>query len=96
MILEAWGALVVDEKLKDPTLLQVASSVNRSVIDVLIKWSLQSGFLPLVTSESTDHQVEDLAVATSGWELPEQDVETLDALGKHPFFSNGIDIAGPG
>jgi len=95
--IEPWGALVTDKVLNDTTLVNIAKSVSKTVPDVLLKWSLQKGYLPLVTSTNTTHQKEDLAVATEDWMLSAQDMATLDAIGNSSYFGESpADIAGVG
>jgi len=92
---EPWGALVTDKFLNDTTLVNIGKSVGMPVTDVLLKWSLQKGFLPLVTSMNTTHQAEDLADATSGWKLSPQDIAKLDALGNNSYVGEApVDLAG--
>lgn len=97
IVVEAWGALGVGAKFDDPKLLEVASHYrDRSVADVLLKWSLQMGFVPLVTSQSPGHQASNLALAAdpTGWVLQAEDLALIDELKAEPFFTIGCDIIG--
>ena len=96
IVLEAWGALggPSGKQQNDSTLATIAASHNVSEAAVLIKWSLQQGFVPLVTSTNAAHIAEDLSVATSEWNISADEMAGLDTLGAHPIFSTGRDIAG--
>jgi len=97
IVVEAWGALGVGAKFHDPTLLKVVSRYpGRSAADVLLKWSLQQGFVPLITSQSPDHQASNLAIAAdpTGWVLSAEDLALIDELKADPFYSIGCDLIG--
>ena len=63
----------------DPVLVQIAAQYpDRSTADVLIRWSLQRGFIPLVTSQNPAHQSSNLELVKQlgDWALSDSDMST--------------------
>jgi len=96
IVIEAWAVLGVGQKLSESELLQVqARHPGRSVPDILVRWTLQMGWLPLLTSQNPAHQQANLAVAEDdSWRLTDEDLATIELLASRPFFSMGVDISG--
>ena len=78
MIIEAYCPLVRNEKTKDPTLKSLAEKYGKSQAQILVRWALQKGWVPLPKSITSSRIVENADVY--GWEMSEQDMKTLDAL----------------
>ena len=56
--LQAWGALAVGRKFEEPEVVEVVGRhPGSSAPGVLLAWSLQKGFVPLITSLNPAHQV---------------------------------------
>lgn len=66
--------------MSDPTLVSVASRYEKTPAQVLVRWSLQKGFVPLPKSEKR-HRIEENA-DVFGFELDQKAMEELDALDK--------------
>jgi diketogulonate reductase-like aldo/keto reductase len=75
---EAYSPLVKGQKMDDPALVAVAKEANRSPAQVLVKWSLQKGFIPLPKSVKEQRLVENFDVFD--WQLTPQQIEALDGL----------------
>lgn len=101
IIVEAWGLMGAGAILRSQELQSVADveSGGRSAIstaEVLVRWSLQHGYLPLVTSQNSAHQRSNLAIAQQEWKLSDASMESLDTIPQRekPIFSIGSDISG--
>ncbi|KAL8287475.1 hypothetical protein RQP46_003333 [Phenoliferia psychrophenolica] len=78
IVVEAYCPLLRGQKFGDPTLKAVAERVGKTEAQVLIRWSLQSGFVPLVKSD-TPSRIESNA-GVFGWELDTEAMKTLNGL----------------
>lgn len=61
-----------------PTLVQIAQRVQRSPAQVMLRWSLQKGYVPIPKSVSRHRIVENASVFD--FELSEGEVEELSKL----------------
>lgn len=75
MRLEAYSPLTRGEKLDDPTLVSLAKKYNKSPAQVLIKWSLQKGFIPLPKSVHEPRIQSNIDVFD--FDLTSEEVDTL-------------------
>lgn len=76
--IEAYCPIVRNIKGEDPTLVSIAEAHRVQPNQVLIRWSLQKGWIPLPKS---DHAVRIEANAdVYGFELSEAEMEKLNAL----------------
>lgn len=78
ILVQAYSPLATGARLDDLTLRQVAGRHGRSPAQVLIRYSLQKGWVPLVKTEGTERMRENMDVYT--FELDEGDIEVLDSL----------------
>ena len=78
ILLEAYCPLVRNQKAKDKTLNAVADKYKTSTAQVLIRWSLQRGFISLPKSD-TPSRIESNADVYS-FELSKEDMDKLNAL----------------
>lgn len=87
MIVEAWSPLIKGA-FDHPVLIEIAKRHNKSVAQILLRWSIQHGFLPLPKASSKDRMIENANIFD--FKLSEEDIEAmtvLEALGKtgaHP------------
>lgn len=87
MIIEAWSPLIKGE-FDHPVLIELAKKHNKSVAQILLRWSIQHGFLPLPKASSKERMIENAAIFD--FNLTEEDIEAmkvLESLGKtgaHP------------
>ena len=101
----AWGAMTgpkgkgEGKKFEDPKVLQVVEEFDppgEDAASILLRWSLQRGFAPIVTSTSRLHQASNLAVAqgySMGEALSPSAMAMLGTLAEKPYFSMGADLA---
>ncbi|OAL06659.1 Aldo/keto reductase [Phaeosphaeriaceae sp. SRC1lsM3a] len=78
IVVEAYCPLVRNEKAKDETLTSICEKHNVGPNQVLVRWSLQKGFVPLPKSDTPSRIVSNADVY--GFELDEDDMAKLDGL----------------
>lgn len=76
--LVAWAPLTKGQRFEEPTLRSVAAEVQRTVPQVLIRWSLQKGFVAIPKSSNQIRIGENFAVFD--FSLSEAQMARLDAL----------------
>ena len=75
---EAWGPLAKGLAIKDPVIVDIASSIERAPSHVVLRWHVQRGNIIFPKSMHRDRMVENLAVFD--FELTDEQVERIDAL----------------
>ncbi|KAL2069693.1 hypothetical protein VTL71DRAFT_14372 [Oculimacula yallundae] len=75
IVVEAYSPLVRAQKLDDKDLQSLAKKYGKSAAQILIRWSLQHGFVPLPKSVTSARIVDNAAVYD--FELTKEDIERL-------------------
>ena len=78
VVLEASAPLARTEVLKDETILELAAEYDKSPAQIVLKWELQKGIVPLPKSKSEAHIKENLELFD--WVLKAEDVEKIDNI----------------
>ncbi|WIA19346.1 hypothetical protein OEZ85_003977 [Tetradesmus obliquus] len=78
IVLQAYSPLAKASKLNDPTVAAIAQRRNKTPAQVLIRWSLQHGFVPLPKSVNAQRQAVNADVFD--WQLTGNDMAALDGL----------------
>ena len=78
VVVQAYSPLVKAQKLKDRTVTRVAQDLGRTPAQVLIRWSLQKGFIPLPKSANKDRIKANFDVFN--FELSQPQMQQLDDL----------------
>ncbi|WWD19986.1 hypothetical protein CI109_104459 [Kwoniella shandongensis] len=78
--LEAYSPLVQAQKTSDPTLQKIAKDTGKSWAQVLIRWSLQRGFIPLPKSDTKERIIANKDVFD--FELTKEQMDALNGLDK--------------
>lgn len=78
IVVEAYSPLAKGGKLSDPVVVQLAEAVKKTPAQVLIRWSLQHGYVPLPKSVQQERQAANLAVFD--FTLDDAQMATLDGL----------------
>lgn len=78
IVVEAYSPLVRNQKADDPVLTSIAKRNNVSTAQVLIRYSLQKGWVPLPKSDTPSRIISNSNVY--GFTLGEQDMSRLGAL----------------
>jgi diketogulonate reductase-like aldo/keto reductase len=87
MIVEAWSPLIKGQ-VDHPLLIDIASKYNKSVAQLLLRWSIQHGFLPLPKASTKERMIENATIFD--FEISEEDIDAMKALevygltGHHP------------
>lgn len=78
IVLQAYCPLVRGKYMKDPTLVKVVDKVGRTPAQVLLRWSLQHGFVPLPKSDKPERIKENTEIFD--FELDAESMALLDSL----------------
>ncbi|EMD90972.1 hypothetical protein COCC4DRAFT_80874 [Bipolaris maydis ATCC 48331] len=78
IVVEAYCPIVRNEKANDATLAAIAKKHNKEPNQILIRWSLQKGFVPLPKSDNPSRIVGNADIYD--FELDKDDMATLDGL----------------
>ncbi|KAK2736217.1 hypothetical protein FQN55_001749 [Onygenales sp. PD_40] len=76
VVVEAYSPLVQAKRMDDPLLKKLVEKHNKTPAQILLRWSLQKGFVPLPKSV-TDKRIEENA-AVFDFELSDEDMESLN------------------
>ncbi|CAO1629157.1 unnamed protein product [Parajaminaea phylloscopi] len=80
IVVQAYCPLARNNYDNDATLTAVAERNGKSVAQVLLRWSIQSGMVPLPKSSNPQRQRENAEALTGGWQLSDADMKALHAL----------------
>ncbi|WP_432813983.1 aldo/keto reductase [Sporosarcina aquimarina] len=82
ILTEAWSPLgrEINDVLTNDTIVSIAEKYNTAPAQIIIRWNLQNGVLPIVKSSSYKHQKANLNVFD--FELSDEDIQTIDSLDK--------------
>ena len=78
IVIEAYSPLTKGRRLADSTVTTIAAELGRTAAQVLIRWSVQKGFVVLAGSSNPGHIAENAAVFD--FALDDSQMEMLDAL----------------
>lgn len=78
IIIQAYSPLARGEKLNDPTIKQIGRAYGKSPAQVMLRWDLQLGVVPLPKASSIEHMRENFDVFD--FELSDDDMATLNGL----------------
>lgn len=78
IVIQAYSPLTKGKRLNDRTLLQMALDHGKTPGQVLIRWNLQLGTIPIMRAKSREHQQENIDVFD--FELSDQDMADLGSL----------------
>lgn len=74
-MIEVFSPLMAGQRLDEPELVALAKKYNKSVAQILIRWNIEKGFVPLPKSVRESRLRENLDVLD--FELSKEDVENL-------------------
>jgi diketogulonate reductase-like aldo/keto reductase len=82
IVIEAYSPLATGTRLNDPEVQRVASKHNKTPAKILIRYSLQKGWIPLPKSSKPDRIQENIMVFD--FALDQDDMKALDGLDEGP------------
>ncbi len=89
VVVEAWAPLTKGQRLDHEVLLAVAAETQRTVAQVLIRWSLERGFVVIPKSSNRERIRENAAVFD--FSLSKQQMARIDALEENLRTAPGWD-----
>jgi len=75
VVIEAYSPLVRAKRMNEPVLDSLAKKYNKTPAQILVRWSLQKGYVPLPKSVSDDRILENIQVFD--FELEKEDMNAL-------------------
>lgn len=81
IVLQAYSPLTRTRRLDDETLRAIADAHDKTPAQVLLRWNLQRGTVPLPKANQREHMEENIRVFD--FSLSEEEMKTLDALNTH-------------
>ena len=67
-----------DRLMRLPLLKRMALKYNKTIVQIVLRWHVQNGVIPLVRSMSKKHQIENLNIFD--FELTQDDMAAIDAI----------------
>jgi 2,5-diketo-D-gluconate reductase A len=81
IIIQAYSPLTRTKRLSDPVLTDIATKYNKTPAQLLIRWNIQHGVVPLPKATSRGHIRENSAVFD--FTITKKDTALLDGLNEH-------------
>ena len=81
IIVEAYAPLVRALRMKHPTITTLSEKYSCTAAQLLMRWSLQHGYVPLPKSVTKSRVIANGDV--SGFDIDEADMKTLDGLDEY-------------
>lgn len=81
IVVEAYAPLVRALRMKHPVIVSLSSKYGCTPGQLLVRWSLQHGYVPLPKSVRKERIVENAAV--TGFEIDEGDMASMDGLDEY-------------
>lgn len=78
IVLQAYSPLATGRKLNDPTVGEIAKKYSKTPAQVLIRYCLQKGWVPLPKSVHKERIIENTKLYD--FEISPEDIATLDGL----------------
>ncbi|KAI9328675.1 NADP-dependent oxidoreductase domain-containing protein [Zopfochytrium polystomum] len=75
---QAYSPLTKGQLVRHSVVAAAATKLGKTPAQILIRWSIQKGLIPLPKTVKTPRLVENMSVF--GWEIPPEVMQTLDAL----------------
>jgi len=78
IVVEAYCPLVRNYKAHDPTLVELAKKYSKTTAQILIRYCLQKGWVPLPKSDNPERIAQNADVFD--WDVSDEDMAALDGL----------------
>jgi 2,5-diketo-D-gluconate reductase A len=90
IVTEAWSPLGRGDLLAEPTVVEIAEAHRATPAQVVLRWHLQLGSLPIPMSSNPQRQRQNIDLA--GFALPDEQVTALSALEKGRLKGQDPDV----
>ena len=68
-----------DDRLYNPPLLGIiASKYNKSITQIILRWHIQNGIIPIIRSLNKKHQIENISIFD--FTISDEDMKKIDSL----------------
>lgn len=84
IVVEAYSPLTQGNKLTDDRIVAIAKKHDRSAPQILLRWSLQHGMVPLPRSANEEHIIKNIQMFD--FELDMEDMDKLDSMNENLHF----------
>lgn len=92
IITQAWGPVgQKNETLDEEVILEIANKYEKTAAQVVLRWEIQLGVLPIPKSSHAGRQFENINVFD--FELSEEDMEKINGLSREDGRNNDLDPA---
>jgi diketogulonate reductase-like aldo/keto reductase len=81
IVIEAYAPLVRALKMKHPTIVEISRKYSCTPGQLLVRWSLQHGYVPLPKSVKKARIAENAKIG--GFEIDDADMKTMDGLDEY-------------
>ncbi|CAF4162612.1 unnamed protein product, partial [Rotaria magnacalcarata] len=78
-----YSPLAKAKKITDETLVEIAQKLSKSPAQILIRWSVQHGFITIPKTSQVSRL--ELNADVFNWSIPDEDMKKLDALSDQPW-----------
>lgn len=80
---ESWGTITAGktEILKEPILMEIGKNYSKSPAQVILRWNVQRGVIPLVKSSDSNRQKQNLEIFD--FKITETEMEKISLLGRN-------------
>jgi diketogulonate reductase-like aldo/keto reductase len=81
IVLQAYSPLTRGKRLQDESLAEIAAKHGKTPAQIILRWNVQHGVVPIPKAYREDHQRENLGIFD--FRLDEIDMGSLDGLNQH-------------
>lgn len=81
IVIQAYSPLTRDKRLGEGTVRELAEKYGKSPAQIIIRWDIQHGVVPIIKATSSEHLAENSNVFD--FALSNTDLERLDSLNEH-------------
>lgn len=81
--LEAWAPFRIGESLNDPTVCKIAEKHSKTPAQIVLRWFLQKGIIPLPKSVTPERILSNIQVYD--FELSDKDMTAINGIEQHPM-----------
>mgnify|MGYP002521133476 CR=1 FL=1 len=80
-------SLIFGQEMNNPLLVEIAKKYDKTVANILLKWSCQKGYMPIFRSSNIEHLKQNIDI--EDFELLNEDISKIDTLNSNPTGCGG-------